>query len=120
MVYTLDAQDGNPPDPSALVTLDHTIFTGSFLTDRKMTGRIAYRDSIPDHLKPYMLDSVMGVTIHEPMENGDIVFSAEEVRSGQFNGLRTLPPHSPKGLPRLGHRVIRDYPYRRLDRRFSS
>jgi len=114
VVYTLDAHDGKAPDPSALVEIDHTIFVGSYLADPENCAKIHYRDAIPDHLRPYVLDYAIGATIRDQqLENGDIVFSTGDVRAGNFSGLRSLPPNGPRGLPRLGHRVKRGYAYQR-------
>lgn len=115
VVYTLDAHDGQPPNPSALVNLDHSVFVGSYLTDPSMCAEVEYADDIPDHLRPYILKHVMGVQVFDKKyENGDIVFSASDVRDGHFEGLRSLPPYAPNGVPRLGHRIQRFAKYNNL------
>ncbi|MBX9572072.1 MAG: hypothetical protein K2X77_24480 [Candidatus Obscuribacterales bacterium] len=111
VVYTLDSHDGQRPDPSALVNLDHTVFVGSYLTPGSMCAHVSYQDEIPAHLRPYLPLNVMGTPIGEKMENGDIIFSTADVRAGIFDGLRSLPPFGPQGVPRLGHRVTRSDQY---------
>lgn len=112
VVYTLDAHDGKPPDPSALVHLDHSIFVGSYLTPPQMCANIKWSDEIPEHLQPYIPRNAMGIQIrNQNLENGDIIFSTADVRAGKFDGLRTLPPFGPHSMPRLGHRITRTAPY---------
>jgi len=110
-VYTLDGHAGHAPVPNAMVNLDHSIFVGSYANKGAGGVRVRYTDGIPDHLRPYMLDYLMGVRIHAPMENGDIVFPTDAVRAGEFKGLRSLPPGAPSGLPRLGQKVMRHEGY---------
>lgn len=112
VVYTLDAHDGKPPNPSALVNVDHTIFVGSYLTPESMCATVDYSNPIPEHLQPFILRHVMGTYIKEDkLENGDIIFNTEDVRRGRLEGLRSLPPFGPHGAARLGHRVTRDAGY---------
>jgi len=100
IVYTLDGHDGLPPDLGAPVQLDHTIFVGSYLTPGEYTADVEYKDEIPDHLRPYVLDRVMGMPIVDrQMRNGDIVFETAAVRAGCFDGRRKSPPFAP---PRSG------------------
>ncbi|MCC7530503.1 MAG: hypothetical protein IT342_18405 [Candidatus Melainabacteria bacterium] len=112
VVYTLDGHDGKPPDPTKLVKVDHDIFVGSYLMKAASHARVSYSDNIPAHLNPYVLRDILGVQIKDKrMENGDFVFSTEQVRKGFFQGLRSLPPMAPAGLPRLGHMAVREYAY---------
>lgn len=115
VVYTLDAHDGNPPDPLAQVKLDHDLFVGSYCMEpglkSNQSALVKYSDVIPDDLKPYMVDRVLGTKFDQRLENGDVMFAIEDVRKGVFNGLRTLPHRAPSGLPRLGHRVFREDPF---------
>lgn len=112
VVYTLDGHDGKPPDPNRIVLVDHDIFVGSYLMQAESHATVKYSDFIPPPLCPYVLLEVLGMQIRNmKMENGDFVFSVEDVRKGIFNGLRSLPPMAPSGLPRLGHRAVRDYAY---------
>jgi hypothetical protein len=93
MVYTLDAHDGKPPDPDALVKLDHTIFVSSHRIYAYAGGKIDYTNAIPDHLKPYLVKRVIGMdSFDTPMKNGDFIFDPQEVRAGNFKAWRTLPP----------------------------
>jgi len=91
VVYTLDGHDGSPPDPHGAVTLEHTVFVGSYLTPTKFAAQVPYTDEIPDHLRPYVLESVMGMPVNQHMWNGDFVFETEAVRQGIFAGVRQLP-----------------------------
>ena len=112
VVYTLDAHDGKPPDPNRAVEVDHDIFVGSYLMQAERRARVKYSDSIPQHLSPYVLPEVLGMPIRSMlMENGDFVFSKEDVRKGIFQGVRSLPPKAPSGVPRRGHKAERDYAY---------
>ncbi|MBX9695129.1 MAG: hypothetical protein K2Z81_22275 [Cyanobacteria bacterium] len=95
-VYTLDGHDGNPPDLNARVQLDHTIFVGSFRTPKEFTADVTYSDSIPVHLRPYLLRNVMGMPLNDYMLNGDLIFDAKAVRQGYFYGVRKLPPFAPQ------------------------
>ena len=110
VVYTLDGHDGRPPDPSARVNLDHTIFVGSHRTPKQYAATINYADKIPKHLRPYVLDRAMGMAMMDELINGDIVFDTTAVRKGHFKGERLLPPFAParsdNGLP-----VVREYDY---------
>lgn len=111
VVYTLDGRDGRPPDPNKLVRVDHEIFVGSYLMQAERHAKVKYSDSIPSHLSPYVLFDVLGKEITQDMENGDFLFSVEDVRKGIFQGFRCLPPFAPAGLPRLGHEAVREYGY---------
>lgn len=115
VVYTLDAHDGNPPDPLRQVKLDHDLFVGSYCMEAGLKSNqsalVKYSDAIPADLKPFMVERVLGSKFDQHLENGDVMFSVEDVRRGVFNGLRTLPPRAPSGLPRLGHRVLREDPF---------
>jgi hypothetical protein len=111
VVYTLDGHDGGPPDPSARVKLDHTIFVGSHCTPIKHATPIKYADKIPDHLRPYVLDHAMGLPLSLELINGDIVFDTAAVREGYFKGERLMPPFAPvrsdNGEPILLHQGLR-------------
>lgn len=112
VVYTLDGHDGKPPNPNTLVKVDHDIFVGSYLMKAASHARVSYSDDIPAHLSPYILRDILGMQIKDKrMENGDFLFSTEQVRKGVFQGLRSLPPMAPSGIPRLGHMAVRDYAY---------
>lgn len=111
VVYTLDAHDGQVPNPSALVKMDHAIFVGSYLTPESKCAKVTYRDQIPDHMSPYILDHVMGMELRDRLQNGDISFSTEAVRAGIFDGSRDLPPFGPNHMSRMGHRVRRSVEY---------
>lgn len=111
VVYTFEGHDGKSPDPSRIVRLDHTIFVGSYLTPAQYCGRIKYTDEIASDLKPYLLDSAMGLSVEQPMENGDFVFQTKAVRAGYFEGVRGLPPQAPAGIIRLGHSITRQLEY---------
>jgi len=113
VVYTLDGHDGKPPDPNALVSVDHTIFVGSYRTDSRYCGKVTYSDSISPDLRPYVLDHVMGLTILDRMENGDLVFETDSVRAGHFEGFRMLPPKAPAGVPKIGQSITRNEAYER-------
>jgi len=112
MVYTLDAHDGNPPDPTRVVTLDHTIFVGSYITDSEHGAEIRYSETPAPDLAPYILPKVMGEKLHNTkMDNGDFIFDVNEVRDGIFRGQRKLPPFAPKDLPRANFEITRQTPY---------
>jgi hypothetical protein len=96
-VYTLDGHDGKPPSLDDMVNLNHTIFVGSYLAPKEKCARIAYRDAIPDHLAPYLLDYAMGMPVNGMSANGDFVFATEDVRNGIFKGLRQNPPFAQHG-----------------------
>jgi hypothetical protein len=110
VVYTLDGHDGNPPDPRALVDLDHDIFVGSYLMPSG-GAKVYFKERVPDHLRPYLVNRVLGVPTSAAMENGDFIFSTEAVRAGHFEGVRSLPPFGPHELPRLGHTLTRTEHY---------
>jgi hypothetical protein len=110
IVYTLDGHNGRAPLLDAVVPLDHTVFVGSYLNQTE-GAQVTYTDHAPSNLQPYILDRVMGTEISEKLENGDIMFLADEVRKGIFNGIRSLPPHAVADVPRLGHRISRAEPY---------
>lgn len=95
VVYTLDGHDGQPPRANMEVFVDHTLFVGSFLTPPEYTALVNYRDPIPPHLAPYVLNRVMGVPVQQYMINGDVVFDVAAVRKGYFDGVRSLPRHAP-------------------------
>jgi hypothetical protein len=109
-VYTLDGHDGKPPDPDANAFLDHTIFVGSFMTPSDSSMLIEYKDAIPAHLRPYVLDQAMGLPIQDRMINGDIVFDVDAVRKGWFDGRRELPPFAPTRS--MQKRVVRGQAYK--------
>ncbi len=113
VVYTLDGHNGSPPDPNALVNLDHDIFVGSYLmkASPNRTARIRYSNGIPPTLHPYLLNNALGVPVKGQMENGDLIFSTDAVRAGHFEGFRSLPPFGPHELPRLGHKIMRQDMY---------
>jgi hypothetical protein len=108
LVYTFDAHDGKPPNFDRTVHLDHTIFVGSYLTNKEKCATINYSDkNVAADLRPYVLDNAMGMSVSDYMQNGDFVFDTEAVRSGQFEGLRMAPPHAPPGLPRRVDKITR-------------
>ena len=108
LVYTLDAHDGKPPNVGRTVHLDHTIFVGSYLTDKEKCATIKFSDkNMAADLRPYVLDHAMGMTVSDYMQNGDFIFDTEAVRRGQFEGLRMAPPHAPAGLPRRVDKIAR-------------
>jgi len=111
IVYTLDAHDGKAPEPASFVQVDHDIFVGSYLMQADKYANVVYRDPISADLSPYILQDVLGVSINQKMENGDITFWAEDVRNGVFSGFRTVPPLSPANAVRVGHRVTREADY---------
>lgn len=111
VVYTLDGHDGKPPAPNEIVTVDHDIFVGSYLMNSDQFAAVKYTDEIPDHLRPYILNKVLGMRLHEEMENGDFVFQTDQVRKGIFQGLRALPPFAPSGIKREGHQAVRQDAY---------
>lgn len=101
VVYTLDAHDGNAPVPDAIVELDHTIFVGSYLMPKEFCAQVRYTDQVPDHLRPYLLNQLLGRDIRSLMINGDIVFDTNAVREGFFEGHRRLPQYAPHGYRQL-------------------
>jgi hypothetical protein len=111
VVYTLDGHDGNEPALTESVFLDHSVFVGSYLMRTDNCAYVNYSDEIASDLRPYLLNKVLGVEVNASMENGDVIFSTEAVRRGQFEGVRSLPPFAPQSFPRLGHTVRRDYAY---------
>jgi hypothetical protein len=111
IVYTLDGHDGSVPALTKTVQLDHSIFVGSYLMRANSCANVEYSDQVSSDLRPYLLDKVLGVDINVSMENGDVMFSTEAVRRGQFQGLRSLPPFAPHNLLRLGHTVRREFEY---------
>lgn len=122
MVYTLDGHEGEAPNLKAHVRLDHKIFVGSYLMNgtQGQVGEVNYSDSIPAELNPYLLDKVMGVSIHNSMENGDITFKTDDVRSGKLKGARTLPPHAPEDFPRITQTISRVHSYATVEERSSA
>jgi hypothetical protein len=110
-IYTLDGHDGAAPDLSKTVALDHTIFVGSYLTNVDHGVKVQYSDSVADDLRPYLLPSVLGTDINEPMLNGDFCFAVEDVRKGHLLGKRSLPPHAPQNLQRKELTLTRNAPY---------
>lgn len=110
MVYTLDGHDGKAPSSNAIVELDHTIFVGSYKTPPEYCAKVSYLNDIPDHLRPYVLEHVMGRPIDGSLKNGDFVFPLENIRAGNFEGLRCLPPNAPGGDAAISV-VKRDEPY---------
>jgi hypothetical protein len=111
VVYTLDAHDGTAPSVDSRVAVDHTIFVGSYLTAGSKCGAVDYQDPIPADLQPYLLDRAMGTTIWTSMQNGDFVFPVDQVRAGEFNGLRLVPPFAPKRRVEMGETLTRSEPY---------
>jgi hypothetical protein len=112
MVYTLDAHDGKPPDPTKKVQLDHTIFVGSYITDSEHGAHIKFSDDIAPDLAPYVLPKVLGEMVpNAPIQNGDFIFDVNEVRDGIFRGQRKLPPFAPKNLPKSNFELVRRFPY---------
>ncbi len=111
MVYTLDGHDGKAPETASLVQVDHDIFVGSYLMKAESCAQVDYRDSLPDDLRPYILDKALGVSVNNRMENGDVVFSTDEVRAGIFRGFRAVPPLAPGTAVRIGHMVTREAEY---------
>ncbi len=107
VVYTMDGHEGGPPDPTADVKLDHDIFVGSYLMKAEKFARVRYTNPIPDSLRPYILEDILGAHVERRLENGDIIFSTEAVRAGVLQGIRSLPPFGPHELPRQGHTVTR-------------
>lgn len=96
-IYTLDGHDGNPPNLDAAVTVDHTVFTGSF---RNPYGaRVNFTNATPAHMLPYTLNTVLGQRVHQRMMNGDFVCNVDDVRSGLFRAHRQLPPKAPPREP---------------------
>ena len=111
VVYTLDGHDGKPPAPNEIVKVDHDIFVGSYLMKADSFADVKYTDEIPDHLRPYILNKLLGTKVQTQMENGDFVFQTEHVRKGLFQGLRALPPFAPSGIKREGHQIVREADY---------
>lgn len=116
VVYTLDGHDGNAPDPSANVSLDHDIFVGSYLMKSGKCAQVEYSDFIYPDLKRYMLEDILGTSTYAKMQNGDFVFSTEAVRAGHFEGVRSLPPFGPHDLPRVAETLTRLDEYQVFDR----
>lgn len=119
-VYTLDGSSGMAPDIDKEVELDHTVFVGSYLTDQDKGAKVEYTENIPEHLAPYVLDSVLGKQINGYMKNGDIVFPVSKVREGVFEGTRILPPFAPQESGMVGEKVVREEPYQKLDPKEST
>lgn len=118
IVYTLDAHDGNAPQQGAIVTVDHTIFVGSYATAPEYCAQINYTDLIPEHLAPYLLHHAMGVDIHQSLPNGDIVFDTAAVRAGYFHATRKMPRYCPQQYSQEA-KIERQEPYKTGTRNLS-
>ena len=92
--------------------LDLTIFVGSHLQKKSAhSSTVSYQDVIPADLRPYMLNTLMGIGLRSTLKNGDIIFDINDVRAGHFEGLRTLPPKAPSDVPRVAE-VVKMESYR--------
>lgn len=102
----LDAHDGNPPDLSARVGVDHTVAVGSVSAPRG--SNVHFRDfprysredgsvggQIPDNLRPFLATKVTGKKFGEGtrLQNGDFSIPLTRVAAGEGNAIsRVLPP----------------------------
>lgn len=73
----LDAHTGDVPDLDEMVDVDHTIILGSY----RMWGGVAveYRDNIPDYLKPFLPERVIGKTYSGKLKNGDFRYGIRDI-----------------------------------------
>ncbi len=89
----LDCHTGAVPDLDAEVRVDHILAVGSLWADECLAGKwVSYRDGIPQTVKPYLTERVIGGRYDLPMPNGDFVCHTEDVRAGEFKPERVKPP----------------------------
>ena len=87
----VDAHDGNPPDLSAKVAVDHTVIFGS---DRmKFALEFNPRHSVPQVIRPYVNVKVVGHEYKgESMKNGDFIRNVKDFQRDASFIDRVSPP----------------------------
>ena len=89
----LDAHDGNPPDLSAKVAVDHTIAVGSVSAPNGYDVR--FDNEVPAALRPFLATKISGHEFNEGtiLQNGDFSIPLKHVASGNGHAVqRVLPP----------------------------
>jgi hypothetical protein len=89
----IDCHTGGVPDMTDKVGVDHWLIVGS---DRMQGGEwVNYRDEIPQDIRPYLPERVMGLHLEMKMRNGDFGWRQDDLYRGQIVGdtiTRILPP----------------------------
>jgi hypothetical protein len=86
----LDYHTGAVPDLDSQVRVDHVLAVGS--TWAGSATRVFYSDRIPEAVKPYFTERVIGARYRQRMPNGDFVCHTDDVRAGKFKPERVKPP----------------------------
>lgn len=89
----LDAHDGNPPDLSAKVDVDHTIAVGSVSAPNGHNVR--FQDEVPADLRPFLATKITGHEFPEgtKLQNGDFSIPMKHVAAANGHAVtRVLPP----------------------------
>ena len=104
----IDAHNGNPPDLSAQVAVDHALAVGSRLVKfedgasasnqpSEQWKMVNYTDnSIAPDVQELLPQKIMGEIYHGLLPQGDFVFKTRDVRSGKYVMTRALPPGARK------------------------
>ncbi len=95
----LDAHDGNRPDLTAEVDVDHTVFVSC----ADISGESVYYSdqSIASGVAAQLPQSVLGRDVKGSYRNGDLIYRRSDLLAGKFRGLRALPPGAPAGGAKL-------------------
>jgi hypothetical protein len=82
---TMDAHDGNAPNPEANVSTDHIVSVGSNIlgdTYSRKNNRVNYTDKIPSQVKQLLPDYVYGSELPHTMKNGDMFVKTSDLKMG--------------------------------------
>jgi len=90
----LDAHDGGPPDPEAMVNVDHTVVVGSTISPNGK--KATHHHYLPDNVKRYLASHVKGKKYDNVfLPNGDFVIDKSKLSDdeyGRANGLERVTP----------------------------
>jgi hypothetical protein len=96
-VPTLDAHDGNVPDLTAEVDVDHTIVVATSDMAEDSALPVYYSDSdMAAGIRQLLPTQVMGKIVSGQYRNGDVIFHRKHLKQGLLKGLRALPPGAPE------------------------
>jgi hypothetical protein len=82
-IPTMDAHDGEPPNPEANVETDHIVSVGSNLLGDKYSrtyNKVHYKNFIPSPVNQLLPDYVYGAELPSVMKNGDMFVKVSELK----------------------------------------
>lgn len=82
-IPTMDAHDGNPPNPRATVTTDHLISIGRRVPDQKLSD-VRYTGNIPNDVLGLLPNQVRATRLQGNMHNGDVFCPTSFLKSDQL------------------------------------